>query len=488
MKKILLLVLVSLCSISLTSALDANISFATFKSKESPYIEVYLHLIGSTTSFKRMADSTFTANVEVVILFKQGEEIVKFDKYLLNNQSDAIGQDFFDIKRYGMDAGSYQIEVSINDVNETDNSKSFQQKFDIGFEQGRVNQSDIQLLTSLRKAGEGMAHSHLTKGGYIFEPLPSQFLDRYSERLIFYNEIYDTDILVGEDFLVSYFLEELSGEKTSGAKGLVHKRKSPAEIVPMLQQVDISQLPSGNYNLVVEVKNKSGELLTKKSISFQRSNPYLDQGQKDIVLDEEELSREFVGKMSLEELRYGLKAIAMQVDKTDGEVLNLIISEGKMAAMRLYLFSFWARENPVSPETAFKNYMSVAKAIDKKFQGGFGYGFETDRGYVYMKYGVPNDVVTVEDEQDAPPYEIWFYSQFPQTSQNNVKFIFYNPDLATNGHELLHSNARGEINNPNWEVLLYRNSPNDVQGSNFIDATNMQGKMGRHARRLYESF
>ena len=103
-----------------------------------------------------------------------------------------------------------------------------------------------------------------------------------------------------------------------------------------------------------------------------------------------------------------------------------------------------------------------------------------------MKYGVPNDLVTVEDEQDAPPYEIWFYNQFPQTGQNNVKFIFFNPSLSTNGYRLLHSNARGEINNPQWEVQLYSNSPNEMESSNYVDGTTMQGKMGRRARRLFD--
>jgi hypothetical protein len=103
---------------------------------------------------------------------------------------------------------------------------------------------------------------------------------------------------------------------------------------------------------------------------------------------------------------------------------------------------------------------------------------------------VPSDVVTVETEQSAPPYEIWFYNQFPQTGQNNVKFLFYNPSLATNGYKLLHSNARGEVHNPQWEVELYRNAP-QAPGSasgNFIDQTHVQGGMGRNARRLYESF
>lgn len=485
MKSYYLIFVVFFLAIFNSKALDANISFATFKSGENPYIEIYLHVVGSTATFSALPDSSLQAHMEVVILFKQNEEIVKFDKYVLNSPFCKEPQDFFDVKRYGLDKGEYVVEVSVNDLNQTENARKYSQALTIGFDKNKVYQSDIQLVASLREVKEGMVNSPMTKGGYIFEPLPSQFLDKYCNRLIFYNEIYDTDKLVGEDFLVSYCIE--SDEDDTPKKTVVtHKRKSPAEVVPLLQQMDISDLKSGNYKLCIEVKNKSGELLSKKSLPFQRSNPYINATREEIAQKIDHLENEFVADMTAEELRYALKAIAMQVDDVDGELLNTIIKEQKLNAMRLYLFSFWAKENPVDPEAAYNGYMIVAKAIDQKFRSGFGYGFETDRGYIYMKYGVPNDLVTVEDEQDAPPYEIWFYNQFPQTGQNNVKFIFFNPSLATNGYRLLHSNARGEINNPQWEVQLYSNSPNEMESSNYVDGTTMQGKMGRRARRLFD--
>jgi GWxTD domain-containing protein len=168
--------------------------------------------------------------------------------------------------------------------------------------------------------------------------------------------------------------------------------------------------------------------------------------------------------------------------------MNTLIRENKPDAMRLYLFSFWAKENPNNPEEGYKAYMKVARAIDDKFQSGFGHGFETDRGYVFMKYGAPSDAVTVENDPSAPPYEIWTYHQFPRTGQNNVKFLFYNPSLATNGFILLHSTARGEVNNPRWEVELYRNAPNELDDTDYFGGSQMQDNTGRHARRLMRDF
>jgi len=38
--------------------------------------------------------------------------------------------------------------------------------------------------------------------------------------------------------------------------------------------------------------------------------------------------------------------------------------------------------------------------------------------------------------------------------------LFYNPDLMGNNYVILHSNARGELYQENWKVILHRrNTP-----------------------------
>ena len=122
---------------------------------------------------------------------------------------------------------------------------------------------------------------------------------------------------------------------------------------------------------------------------------------------------EFVNQLDSQELRYSLKAIAMNVKDADVEILNMVIAGRDPDQQRRFLFSFWAGQNPNNPGGAYEKYMEVARAVDKLFHSGFGYGFETDRGYVFMKYGKPNDMVSVDNDPSAPPYEIWVYNEFP---------------------------------------------------------------------------
>ena len=129
--------------------------------------------------------------------------------------------------------------------------------------------------------------------------------------------------------------------------------------------------------------------------------------------------------------------------------------------------------------------MEVARAVDRKYHSGLGEGFESDRGYTFLKYGRPNDIITVEDEPSAPPYEIWSYNSFPSTGQQNVKFLFYNPSLAIGQFQLLHSTARGEVFNAQWEVELYRDDGNgSIRGTDF-DSTTVPENVARRAREYF---
>lgn len=478
MKRYLLCLAIGLLFTASLQALDASISYATFKGVQQDYVEVYLQVVGNTVNFVTVDSNKYQAGVEVVILFKKYDKIVKFDKYRLNSPVCAFPQDFIDQRRFGLDDGVYELEVSVSDANMDDNAKRYSKVFTLGFDDQKLGQSDIQLLSSFKPDKK---ESQYTKNGYYLESLPFNFYGKKASKLIFYNEIYNTDKILKEEFLIRYFVEkiEINGEKNTVILG--HKKRQPKPVNVILLQKNILELKSGNYNLVVEVRNRANELLSSKTIFFQRSNPYLDETK---LLDAN-LASEFVNNLNAEELRYSLRAIAMNVKDADVEILNMIIANDALEPKRRFLFSFWAGQNPNDPAGTYKKYMEVAKAVDKKYASGFGYGFETDRGYAFMKYGKPNDIVTVDNDPVAPPYEMWVYHEFPVTQQNHVKFIFYNNSLDGGNYTLLHSTARGELNNPQWEVDLYRDAPNDATNSNFIDNTQMGDNFNRMARRIY---
>lgn len=458
-------------------ALDASISLATFYSPQQNYVEINMHLSGRSLTFVQQPDSSWQAAVEVVLIFKQGEQIVKYDKFRLNSPSSQRRIDFVDLKRYSLANGTYDLEFAITDANNPTDTREYKAKLNINYLPEGLQQSDISLLASVTKASaEGM----FTKNGVDMEPLPYQFYGRGTNSLYFYHEVYHADQTITGYFGVTYTIERLNGSQAEVVL-TGNKAFKAASIVPVMQTIDISQLSSGNYRLRLKVIDRNTQVLSQKTIDFQRSNPLMDMQELQKNLANVDVSDQFVANMDGEELKYNLLAIQPHLPQRDIEVVNLMLRYDSLRAQRLYLYSFWAREKPSDPKGAFDSYMEVARAVDKQFNSGFRYGFETDRGYVYMKYGQPSDIVRQENEPSAPPYEIWSYNEVKRTNQNNVRFIFYNPSLAADDFILLHSDVTGERNNPQWQMQLYRSAPGD-HPDDYFQGTDVMDNMGRRAR------
>ena len=484
MKKILILFCLSFLLAKTSNALDVSVTHAIFQSTEQSYLEVYLNVIGKTVSYQKLDGQNFKAALEITILIKQSEKLIKLDKYILNGPANDSAADFMDIKRYVLANGNYELEVNLQDVNDAANSSKYQQVFEIDFSKEEIRQSDIELLNSFKQ------NTNLTnlfvKQGVFMEPLAYNFYNKRSATLIFYNEIYNTDQVLGEDFMIRYGIEPIGANKRNKLFLIAHKRKKAQKLQPLLIQLDIKKLPSGTYQLFVEIRNKESKLLSRKTIEFIRANPNLHVSHLDI--SDEELENSFITQLEIKDLTYILKAIAPKIPDVETEQLNLIMSSDNRKDKERFAYAFFLNKNPNQPNLAYKKYLKFVKEIDQRFRSGLGFGFETDRGNIFMKYGPPSDIISVEDEPTAPPYEIWVYYDFPKTSQTNVKFLFYNPTLAGGNYELLHSTAKTEINNLQWQLELYKDVPEEINGNNYLDATEMQDGFNRRAARYFDEF
>lgn len=467
-------------------ALDTGVSFAAYATPEKTYVEINIEVAAATVTFKPVDSLHLQAGVEVLILIKDGEKVVTYEKYRMSSPLVSIPQELLDVKRLFVPAGQYQLEISFQDIYDPNNQDQFAAPLNIAIDPSRINLSDVQLLRGFKP---DESEGPFNKNGYFLEPLPFLFYDRTATRLAFYAEIYHADksIAAGGNYLVRYFIEKEKGNGVTALISIGTQRKPPSEIDAVLVQMDIKNLVSGNYSLTVELRNATNELLAIRKVPFQRSNPFLSMEENELT--EELVSKQFVQDLSEDNLRYSLRAISPTLSGDENETLKNLLQSGDLKGMRYFLFRHFMQLDPNNPEQAFREYMEVAGQVDQKFNTGFGRGFESARGIIYLRYGRPDDLIHVEDDPSAPPYEIWIYYNFPKTNQKNVKFLFYNPSLAGEDFILLHSTARGEINNPRWERELYkRNAGEQYQGDNYQDATEMQRNVGRNARTYFEDF
>ncbi|MDX1913740.1 MAG: GWxTD domain-containing protein [Saprospiraceae bacterium] len=467
-------------------SLDLGVSYAAFQTPDGkPYVEVNIEIAAVSILYQKTESEKLQAGAEILILIKKGDEIANYEKYNIQSPLVDAPQSLLDVKRLAVPEGDYTLEVAVQDLNATENKDHFSTPISVRFPK-QIHLSEIQLLRSFKRDD---SENPFAKNGYFLEPLPFNFYDRGAVRLAFYGEIYHSNknIAADAEYLVRYYIEQ---EKGNGIKSLIStgsQRKKPSEIDALLVQMDISKLESGNYTLTVEIRNAANEALATRQLTFQRSNPYLNV--QEIDLTDEALAQQFTEKLEEKELKYVLASLSPIVAGDDAEVLNNVARDKDLKNKRYFIFRHFVRQDPNNPEEAFNRYMELAKFVDKRFYSGFRRGFETDRGRTYLRFGAPDDLVHVEDEPGAAPYEIWVYYSFPKTKQSNVKFLFYNPSLAGEDYIMLHSTARGEIQDPKWERKLYnRNVTEYVDGDNYHDGTNLERNLGRRAKEYFTDF
>jgi len=490
MKKLTFKILITLVSIvtfqyqtlntSIAQNLQAYFSYALFLSPETgPYVETYLSINGNSIVYKKNEAGKLQGAVEVIMIFKEGDTIRYVDKYKLLSpeidNTDSIKTNFIDQQRISLPNGVYDFDIRIadanmriananiridtNDTNRGKAGKAFNHREIIimDFSDHLISISDIELIESYKKSTE---QNVLTKSGHTLIPYITNFYPQTINKLIFYAEIYNSSkaLDVDEKYLVNYFIESSETDiPLNKYKRFVKQTAKNVNVV--FSEFSIEDLPSGNYNLVIEVRNRENVLLTNKKLFFQRSNP-------GVQLDIEDFStlsvaNSFTNKITHKDtLAEYIRSLAPISSRTENIFADNQLQTSDLEQMQKFFLYFWNKRNNLSPETAWLAYLKEVNKVDREYGTRIYKGYETDRGRIYLHYGLPNSITKVDHEPNSYPYEIWHY--YKTDKKSNVKFVFIDTDLAINDYTLIHSNAIGEIYDPSWHYQTQkRNTPFD---------------------------
>ncbi len=446
-----------------TKNLSALFSYKTFYAPEcGPYIETYLSVNSQTVSYIKKANGKFQGAIEVGITFTNGTEIKYSDKYnLLSPEVDDttnIQFNFLDQQRISLSNGKYRMELSITDKNSKQKSHTVSENVSLEYYNNIVAISDIQFVDSFVKSETA---SIITKSGYDLVPYVDNFFSSKNKTLKFYAEIYNADKILGESsYLISYYIESSESKQIiENLKGFSKQKAAKVNVV--LREIPLADLPSGNYNLVVEVRNQQNELLATRSSYFQQSNkvklPTIasDYRQTDIS---NTFASYITNKDSLIDFISSLHPISNPLE------INFLNNQLKLADVKImqqFFYDFWVKRSPVNPEKAWIDYRQEVIKANQSFSTPIKKGYNTDRGRIYLKNGSPNSM-TLHNDPGSYPYEIWHF--YKLGTQSNRKFVFYNPDLVTNDFVLIHSDAQGEISDERWQLIVFSRN---TQSRNF---------------------
>lgn len=459
MKAVFAAVLCLFFYLSSFSQLKAYFTYSIFFSPENgPYVETYLSVIGNSVKYNKTETGKFQGSIEITMVFKQGDDIKNFKKYnLLSPELDdtlSSFVNFIDQQRFLLPNGTYNLELSISDRNSPVQPFKSVQPVAVDFSKEKIFISDMEMVESYKQTTR---QSILSKSGYDLVPYVSNFFPKSMEKISFYGELYNTDLILGkeEKYLVNYFIEaHETGKALNNFRGFLRQTSSPVNVI--LSSINIVSLPSGNYNLVVEVRNKNNELLADKRTFFQRSNPELQMKAEDV--SSVDVTGTFVDKMTdkdtLVEYIRSLRPVSSEVEKrfVDNNFPEKAVPD--VALMQKFFLNFWSERNSTNPQQEWENYRKQVVQANKSFSTKIKKGYETDRGRIYLKYGAPNSLIDRPNEPSNYPYQIWHY--YKTERRSNSKFVFYNPDEVTNDYELLHSNVLGEANDYRWQYRLQK--------------------------------
>ena len=309
------------------------------------------------------------------------------------------------------------------------------------------------------------------------------FYGQTEDKLKFYVELYNSDKLYDEGkYLVNYYIETYESSNRM-QNYFFNKRFDVNKANILLNTIDIKDLPSGNYYLVVEMRDRSNALICSNSTFFQRSNPNVGYDMGDLA--GVNIANTFVSNITdIDTLRQYIRYLDPLCTEVERDYSSSLVKTDDMKTMQQFLFNFWSLRSPMNPKQGFENYLAAVRRVNMSFKTTSFPGYRTDRGYVFLKYGQPDKIMESLNEPGAYPYEIWHY--YTIANQRNKRFVFMSKDESANNYQLIHSDVNGEINNPRWQMEIYSR----LYGVGYdqgVDQTQIEEGWGSHASDLYNN-
>ena len=420
-----------------------SLDVARFRGGEDTLASVELYYSFSRTGITYVNDSVgYSGGADLALYVRQGDSLFQADRWLVpyriqDTTDQAPGMALVGTYKLHLPAGMYSFKIFGRDRNDARRMDSVSFRLPVRPVGPREPvMSDIQFASMIRQG---------TKGGLFYKNTLDVIPNvggLYSEEqsCFFYAEAYN--LLASDDtskYTVQASIIDAVGRELSSRERPPRRRSESCVIV---DQFPVANLRTGTYTLTLALLDTAKKVLTSSGRKFFVLNRSLGVDSSMLTagsglpfpeymsMDEAELDREF--KWSIWE--------ATSAEKDQYEKLQGIDSK------RRFLTDFWKKRGPGVRE----EYLARAAYANANFAAMRREGYRSDRGRVYIMYGIPDDLERHPNETDMRPYEIWSFHGI----QGGVIFAFV--QRSTGGdYELVHSTHRNELNNPNWMNEAY---------------------------------
>jgi GWxTD domain-containing protein len=448
------------CTLSVQSnvlfsqALEANFSHATFFSADKgSYVETYFLASGEDLHYISVQDSLLQACVEITMLFKNADKIKEFRKYKvvtpIISDTTTIFKDIIDLQRIIIPQGVYNFELIARDIYAPDSVLNFQVASLIHvIEPGNEPAiSGVEFLDSYKKADKT---NIFVKHDFECIPLGTNSFEASSNYMKIYFELYNISKEVGplEDFIINYRIEAFNTSKPIKAFSAFQVQQA-LNLNTVFKEVNIAKLAKGNYFLIIEITNKNNDILLKTTKYFSRESAVSFKF-NDTKL-EKEVENNFVELNGLSDsIQNFINMLNPISDSAELTFIRKNLDSIPLDKLEKYFYNFWVQRDSKNPQLAWQSYYTKVCQVNAEFSTANKPGYLTDKGRVYLQYGIPNSLSKAHNTLDKQ-HEIWHYYKLADLS--DVKFVFgeSKDDLEL---KLLHSNMPGEKYVANWRSQL----------------------------------
>ena len=227
---------------------------------------------GNALVYRKRAPKVFQAAAVLTLAATRADgsvayqETISLSPPVLNDTSGVLKNNISFHKRVELPDGQYTLRASVQDQTSKKTLASLEQPLTVDYNEANTRLSDIVLLA--QPAGKSaVPAANLSRGGYSLVRMPHGLYARGADRLAWYAELYDAPAPMvlatrarirpvggGADVLTSAGL----ARSVAGGPHLV------------LGDMNIANLMAGDYDLIIEVRDAKGKLLTAHTARLQR--------------------------------------------------------------------------------------------------------------------------------------------------------------------------------------------------------------------------